>query len=36
LPGNDYNWRKDAGFGVLDPEAAIQDAIVINQRGDRT
>ena len=36
LPGNDYNWRKDAGFGVLDAEAAIQDAIVINQRRDRT
>ena len=36
LPGNDYNWRKDAGFGVLDAEAAVQDAIVINQRRDRT
>jgi subtilisin family serine protease len=23
LAGSDYEWRKDAGFGVMNPEAAI-------------
>lgn len=23
LPGADYQWRKDAGYGVIDPDAAI-------------
>lgn len=36
LAGADYNWRKDAGFGVVDADAAVKDAIVINQRKDRT
>lgn len=25
LAGADYQWRKDAGFGVIDPEAAIEE-----------
>jgi hypothetical protein len=36
LVGADYNWRKDAGFGVVDPQASIQDAATINHRTDRT
>jgi subtilisin family serine protease len=36
LAGNDYNWRKDAGFGVIDAEKAIAEALGINQRTDRT
>ena len=36
LAGADYNWRKDAGFGVIDAEVAVKDAIAINQRKDRT
>lgn len=36
LSGADYNWRRDAGFGVIDAEAAVMDAMTINQRTDRT
>ena len=36
LAGADYNWRNDAGYGVIDPDGAIKDAITINQRNDRT
>ncbi len=36
LAGADYNWRKDAGFGVIDPQACVDDAAIINARRDRT
>jgi subtilisin family serine protease len=36
LAGADYTWRKDAGFGIVDPQASIQDAATINHRTDRT
>jgi len=36
LAGADYNWRKDAGFGVIHADDAIKDALIINQRSDRT
>jgi subtilisin family serine protease len=36
LAGADYNWRKEAGFGVIHADDAIKDAIIINQRNDRT
>jgi subtilisin family serine protease len=36
LAGADYNWRNDAGFGVIHAEDAIKDAIIINKRNDRT
>lgn len=36
LSGADYEWRKDAGFGVIDAEEAVKDALTINQRKDRT
>ena len=34
LPGADFNWRNDSGYGVIDPEACIREAAVINQRVD--
>jgi subtilisin family serine protease len=36
LAGADYTWRKDAGFGIVDPQAAVADAATINLRVDRT
>lgn len=36
LPGMDYDWRDDAGFGVIDPEACLDEAAVMNLREDRT
>lgn len=32
LPGASYEWRNDAGFGVIDPAAAINEARTFNQR----
>ncbi|MDX0264291.1 S8 family serine peptidase [Sinorhizobium meliloti] len=32
LPGASYEWRNDAGFGVIDPAAAIDEARTFNQR----
>lgn len=32
LPGNSYEWRNDAGFGVIDPAAAIDEARTFNER----
>jgi subtilisin family serine protease len=32
LPGMDYTWRNDAGFGQIDPEAAIREAGSFNIR----
>jgi subtilisin family serine protease len=32
LPGAYYEWRSDAGFGVIDPAAAIEEARTFNQR----
>jgi subtilisin family serine protease len=32
LPGSSYEWRNDAGFGVIDPVAAIEEARTFNQR----
>lgn len=34
LPGADYLWRNDAGFGAIDPAAAIREASSFNQRTD--
>jgi subtilisin family serine protease len=36
LPGADYNWRNDAGFGVIDPKACVEEAAQINNRKDLT
>ena len=32
LPGTSYEWRNDAGFGVIDPAGAIKEASTFNQR----
>jgi subtilisin family serine protease len=36
LPGVDYAWRNDAGFGVIDPAACLREAESIKRRKDRT
>ena len=35
LPSHGYEWRNDSGFGVLDPVAAIEEAVVFDQRTER-
>jgi subtilisin family serine protease len=32
LPGHTYVWRNDAGFGQIDPEAAVKEALGFNTR----
>jgi hypothetical protein len=34
LPGADFAWRNDAGFGRIDPEACLEEAARVNQRRD--
>ncbi len=36
LPGHSYDWRDDAGFGAIDPEAAIKEAKEFDRRVDLT
>lgn len=36
LPGADFTWRNDAGFGKIDPEKCVLEAYAINQRVDKT
>lgn len=36
LPGVDYAWRNDAGFGVIDPRASIDEAARVGRKTDRT
>ena len=36
LPGSDYSWQNDAGFGTINPAACVKEADLINQRTDRT
>lgn len=36
LPGADYRWANDAGFGQIDPEACIREAGLLFARQDRT
>jgi subtilisin family serine protease len=36
LPGTDYNWTDDAGFGKINPEACIREAQKMNERIDIT
>lgn len=35
LPSHGYEWRNDAGFGVIDPVAAIEEALVFDERDER-
>jgi subtilisin family serine protease len=36
LPGVNYEWANDAGFGVIDPEACLQEAAALSKREDIT
>ena len=36
LPGGSYTWVNDAAFGVIDPEACLEQAGLVNARQDRT
>ena len=36
LPGMDYAWRNDAGFGVIDPKASLNEAARVGVKQDRT
>jgi len=36
LPGTTYAWRKDSGFGVLDPKVCVLEASQIFNRKDKT
>lgn len=36
LPGADYAWLDDAGFGVIDPQACLKETKQINTRRDLT
>lgn len=36
LPGGSFKWVNDAGFGRINPEAALRETEMINQREDRT
>lgn len=36
LPGNDFSWQNDAGFGAIDADACVVEAVRSNQREDRT
>jgi subtilisin family serine protease len=36
LPGTDYSWRNSAGFGVINSEACLEEAVRVSQRVDLT
>jgi subtilisin family serine protease len=36
LPGADFHWRNDAGFGAIQPNACLVEANRVNKRDDRT
>jgi subtilisin family serine protease len=36
LPGVTYEWANDAGYGVIDPVACLQEAAVLSKRDDIT
>lgn len=36
LPGGNYAWVNDAGFGVIDPDRALEQALLATDRQDRT
>ncbi len=36
LPGADYTWRDDAGFGAIDAEACVWEAATVSDREDLT
>lgn len=36
LPGQDYNWKNDAGFGYINPEECLKEALSIRAKTDKT
>lgn len=36
LPGNDYNWKNDMGFGFINPRACLAEALSIRSKKDKT
>ena len=36
LAGHDFNWRNDAGFGRIDPDACLREAARAYAATDRT
>ena len=36
LPGGAFAWANDAGFGVIDPEQALEQAALVSARQDKT
>jgi subtilisin family serine protease len=36
LPGASFTWANDAGFGVIDPDACLAQAALVNVRHDKT
>ncbi len=36
LPGVDYRWQDDAGFGVIDPDLCLREVAALNEKPDKT
>lgn len=36
LPGADFAWQNDAGYGAVDPGACVLEAVAVTERRDRT
>ena len=36
LPGSDFEWRDDAGFGAIDPERCLSEVRGVHDRIDKT
>ncbi len=36
LPGIDYQWQDDAGFGAIDPDLCLKDVVALNEKSDKT
>jgi subtilisin family serine protease len=36
LPGIDYQWQDDAGFGAIAPDLCLREVAVLNERTDKT
>ena len=35
LPGHDFRWRDDTGFGVIDADACVEEAVRHRQATER-
>jgi hypothetical protein len=36
LPGSDFSWRDDAGYGAIQPRACLEEVRRLRERRDRT